>query len=448
MKYWSIYIAGLFSILILFACQDTLGEVENRNDNVEVKFQLDIILADKKKKQRSISELQEDEIVVLDVFVFDNSGNFVCSMEGYDWVYDSQNNRGSFKTLLPPGENYTILIIANAHQEVQAANTTNIDMFTSSLIFNNPSEWRANINNDGVFKQIPMYGKISEQRVSTSETTIPNSGSSSIILIRMLARIDVALNTSINNFNLTEAYLFQRNNQGFVPYNDNKWDGSIVLSPNIPSSVITTKLPSSLIPSGYTISSNRLERAIYTFEAGKTTDRYKATALIVGGKYNSSETTTYYRIDFPSSDSHTGFLSSNILRNHRYIVEISNVSGKGNITPEKAYDEIGVNIEADVSVWDMANVAVDIDSQYNLYVEKTKVDFLTTEAMSESFYIYSNHPLGASITDNTQPSWLQAVINKRMLIVSVSENITGLPRNGSFTIRAGNLSYTIKVSQV
>lgn len=58
-------------------------------------------------------------------------------------------------------------------------------------------------------------------------------------------------------------------------------------------------------------------------------------AIVVGGLYNGSTTPTYYRLDFNDNNSPKQLVD--VLRNHKYTINIVSVIGEGSATPDEAY---------------------------------------------------------------------------------------------------------------
>ena len=347
-KYFYLYTAVILLISgFICSCSTQNEEIETKTER-EVVFVFDSESIES-SETRSLTDAEEVKVEEVDVLLFSSSGNYVGYAAGYDWNYNLSSNSGTFKAYVQTGTNLTFVIVTNARAEVIAATKTTLSAFVSSLMVSSTNEWPANINGSSDFRLIPMYGKITGQTVSETYTEIPNNVSESIYLIRMLARIDVskAATISESDFELTSASIFQRNDKGFVAYNSLDANNNVT-STNIPTSAVKTKLPNL----AYNITSSVLTNSIYTFESKGINDRTKATAIVVGGKYDSSLETTFYRIDIPpATPPASGFLSGDILRNHIYNIEIQGVTGPGFETEEDAYDKLNVNLKTKVTKW-------------------------------------------------------------------------------------------------
>lgn len=96
-------------------------------------------------------------------------------------------------------------------------------------------------------------------------------------------------------------------------------------------------------------------------------NRLKRAAVIVGGKYNGSDRVTYYRVDFaiknePVADGEDPVYDLvDVMRNHCYKINVTDVRGPGEETPQKAYETVAARIEATVNAWEDVNVDVTFD---------------------------------------------------------------------------------------
>lgn len=121
-------------------------------------------------------------------------------------------------------------------------------------------------------------------------------------------------------------------------------------------------------------------REIYipeTQNKGKNNDN--AFCLVIGGKYNGSLTTSYYRVDFynrvemghegsPLLVKPTPDNRYDILRNFAYVVNILRVRGPGYATPEEAVASQPINMEVEIKDWEEGKgmTVVATDGQYRL----------------------------------------------------------------------------------
>jgi hypothetical protein len=141
--------------------------------------------------------------------------------------------------------------------------------------------------------------------------------------------------------------LFNYKTAGYVAYEFSYFDTDRVFEAAVPAvgnhtgdPILQPTVTYQAVNSGEGIDPRgEIIHTIYTYEspAYDETDQLKGMAVVIGGKYNNSPTTTYYRVNLKTSDDASNNISSHILRNHRYDVEIQNVSGPGESIPIEAY---------------------------------------------------------------------------------------------------------------
>ncbi|MDR1882576.1 MAG: BACON domain-containing protein, partial [Prevotella sp.] len=183
--------------------------------------------------------------------------------------------------------------------------------------------------------------------------------------------------------------------------------------------------------------------------------------LVIGGKYNGSPDVTYYRLDFV-----TGTYPSQtflpVLRNHRYRFDITEVKGPGYDTPQEAFDAVPFNMTVSLSAMNESLVTSYVyNGQYAL---GTSHDSYNPDNRQHTDTLYLSTTYGSySATASSNGDWLRfgsvpgsgnasipvtTVSNTPvMLIFNVTENDTGLQRDGTITITSGLLKKEITVIQ-
>jgi hypothetical protein len=198
----------------------------------------------------------------------------------------------------------------------------------------------------------PMW---SEHVFQSGVSAALNNTSLRIKALRAIARVDVIATSVQSNFEITDIRVFRANSQiQLVP---NTYTGDLLVSaPSIPNNSTNTiqTLP---ILTGGNISQSQLylpeSLAPLTGE-----EALKATCIVVGGKYKGSATTTYYRLDFKPNLANYPF--GQVLRNHHYTFNITDVDASGWGTPEDAASNLSSHITADVVDWVDTPIEVDI----------------------------------------------------------------------------------------
>ena len=459
----SISILTLIALFPHSCVSEKIVDGPQSSEEVPVEFTVNIPYMAPETRSMIITE--ESKVSTVDVLAFYNDGNGQYRY-GYTAPSVSRNINGSQLTETVKAKNYTLpqqfVVLVNASDELAAAGIILNELLPSAMnkivCASGNGEWPAHNNGSPTFKEIPMYAKTDPQVVSEATPSI-----GTFPLIRMVARIDIRLKSNITNFELTQAMLFNYKTAGYVAYDFSAFD------PDIPAATVAT-VPAAGDHSGDPIKAptvtylastasdplGEVIRSIYTFESPRFTEanRLKGTAVVVGGKYNGSLTTTYYRINLLTTDDDDpsyAYISSHILRNHSYDVEIQSVGGPGENTPIDAY--LGsVKLVAKILEWNNALHNVEIPNPYTLMVDKDHLYFPGTGG-SQTFVVITDYPDGWDIVD--LPSWITVSPSSgsanhpsgAILTVDV-DPLSSLPmRSDTFGVRAGNLTKTIRVSQ-
>jgi hypothetical protein len=412
---------------------------------------------------RALTQAQENQVSEVDVLVFDGSDQYLYSSTGYAFSNgtSSETNVAAVRNftvrLRPTTSPVDLWVIANAHAKlgsiaVGTAKTT----LAASL---EATESDFGMTPGDVFTPFPMWGTLENVTISTSGLS-PNNP---VNLTRMVAKINVSLKNTIpqSTFTLTSVHLYNRQTKGrIVPDEGNgHWTyapaaGPYATDPSLPSP--TAKTAGShrdFLPT----SATAVIDTIYTFEAEKgvayTSTYEQNTCLVVGGKYNASIQTSYYRIDFVDELE----ASLDLLRNHRYDVEIQSVSGPGFPTQEDALNARPVNITANVIEWNESGMDVVVmDGQYMLSVSRDSIN-ASEDGGTETINIRTDYKDGWTIDPlSVDVTWLhlQAPLSgAKDQTVTLTMQVDAMPigqyyRIGHFIIKAGRLEMTIKVTQI
>lgn len=189
----------------------------------------------------------------------------------------------------------------------------------------------------------------------------------SVSLVRALARVDIGVGTKDADtdtwtkgpvkFNLTQIQIWKAGKQyAYMPAKDNFSSASGALTINTPSPVGSTETKT-YTGTDIITNSTYCSEKIYLPEAAlQWGDVYddnhtNRLAIIVGGKYNGSQTETFYRVDFTYDEGSKDKM--NVLRNHIYQFTISKVEASGYATAELAYNSKpkNLNFNATIERW-------------------------------------------------------------------------------------------------
>ena len=326
-------------------------------------------------QRRSIDASAENMIQTVDVLAFrvDETGEY------YDYSAVGYKTPGNMEGASM--QSFTVTVRAHAYQQ-RFVTITNARTVVQQLI--GSSDWHGmekeamltclevGLENDGKkwntvsisdYASFPMWGESKVENITNITTEL----SAPVILLRMLAKINVQLDKSVEGltdiFKLKSVRLYNVNTKGrVVPETGTLVHGIrdnnpylMVSSPSIPTDAEDYNARH-LGPELYQDFSAPGERniairgAIYLFETRAVTDnekRLEATCLVIGGLYGEDTEESYYRLDFLESDKST---FRHILRNNQYITNIVAVKDRGHSTPDEAFKSIPGGMVADIGL--------------------------------------------------------------------------------------------------
>ena len=165
-------------------------------------------------------------------------------------------------------------------------------------------------------------------------------------LVRDWAKYTVNAEAVESKFQLESTMVWNRTDSYFLmPDLENLDESRSVIKPSIPENETVMENGNPLMEASAYIP----EQDVRMTGDGNPNDgnEGKRPALIVGGLYGTMTKSTYYRVDFKNDEGKI----VDILRNHHYIINITDVLGAGSETPEDAYKTISSNIEAEIVPW-------------------------------------------------------------------------------------------------
>lgn len=437
---------------------------------------------------------KEDEVQNVDILVFDASKTPAMFLE---WVevkstaitqtLNGTTATATFSAPLTPTNGKTcIMVVANRPTDVESyknilagfkkEETTKVDAMEAMVHIGNPWQWPTDGPNDnGKYLPIPMCGEKEVDKIAPSMEPIGD-----ISLKRMLARIDIVNSTS--NFTVDVAYLVNYNNAGYVAP---VWDanGKIDLTAtgtNIPGN--NEKKVGVDVANWHPINGNTPYKGnIYTFEAPAAVDsggpdedgdasRKDAVCLIIGGRINEEWPMTFYRVDFTK----VGGVGEAVkylplLRNHKYVIDITEVSGlgyEGNKEALESYTMLS-NLKMRLITYDRDKVKdVVYDGQYMLGVGKSEIEVTQFQNNSYVVDVFTDVPGGWKAIAVSDNDWLKfddgegngvlttmgqanedTQIKLRVPFFTEGAQI-GDFRTATIKLQAGRLTYEIEVRQI
>lgn len=232
-----------------------------------------------------------------------------------------------------------IYIIANANSDVIDANLQPGEFEDSvrlKIVGEFPSE--------GIGNYFPMWG---EYEFPSGISTALDQTTINVTVLRALARVDISTESvPLSLFTMESVEIFRASSLFQVIPNSYTSPPMTVSVPSIPETSFGGTDTYPIVPTSpsTSIAQLYLPEVAAPLPADLTA---LGCCVIVGGRYNSSAVTTYYRLDF-APDGHP---AGQILRNHQYSFNITDVTGPGAATPDDAASEEAVGIIADFTDW-------------------------------------------------------------------------------------------------
>lgn len=289
------------------------------------------------------------------------------------------------------GEKYRFVILANVEEVSDFEEGDLKEEVLKQFTFSCSGKW-------DLSKLFPMWGESSEALEIQREKYI------NVFLHRALARVDVGLRfkeqtqetqtnevLGLDNFKLKEVLVYRTKNKAFAATSEEKVNAEEVIMPNIPTDAkynLSNGASSDDVkeaddaPLVYKLvdASNSFVHEIYIPESIVMPDNPtmdEVPCLVVGGYFGekNTESITYYRVDFASYDKGVLIKDSykEILRNHRYVVDIQSVHSAGFKEPDQALNSISTNMILDVAVWDEKGLDYYIHGDYFFQLDSRKV---------------------------------------------------------------------------
>ena len=370
-----------------------------------------------------------------------------------------------------PNDFHRIVVVANhdfPDLNMEMGVTTKEEIL-EQLTFSVPEKWNSDTHD---YSPFPMYGEGIPIVISD------NMPSPTINLNRALARIDVGLNFVIDKdklteqaygipgFKLTEILLFRTHDKGYVA----PLSGGGIETPSVPSSALRHADNS---PLDYFIpnieGTDAFVREIYVPEADlpSNPDNDNTHCIVIGGFHQTSSITSYYRLDFATETDLGTRIYLPILRNHRYVFNITQVNGPGFASAISALESIPTvgNIDYDLIAWDAAIHEMETQGKYYFGIDNRN---LLAEAQATSsdpnnkFMVkyQTNYPLSA--TDPIKLTWVSAINDplsspafdaqwqpsgKNILVTAINSNLTNSLLSDTLYVNAGPFTQKIAVQQ-
>jgi hypothetical protein len=276
----------------------------------------------------------------------------------------------------------------------------------------------------------------------------------------MIAKVDVQIDERIKDvFRLTGVHVCNVNLSGRIVPEAGHVENFKAKTPSLPAGVKTETNPIIYGSTDFTTAGIAMKGAIYLFETAAQTDPAKHPRIIVCGAYNGGAE-TFYRLDFLGTDGK--YLD--ILRNHKYTFNITQVKGNGYASAEEACAAKPFNMESEILVWDDGEIRdIVFNGQYMLGVNQSKF-VLNAEATSSDniLKITTDYPDGWTAEVCTDEAGKIPMTNGWLKLSNNSgaggaqpDNVTlraevnkSSKRTAYIRIHAGILHHTVTVTQM
>ncbi len=374
-------------------------------------------------------------------------------------------------------EKQKLVFIANCTDEVEAL-LADPDRYTLTKkdLF---AKLQFGIKAWGTQDPIPMWGESPRSVVVTYSTKGGDFGM--IDMLFAVARVDVAVKANgdyteadgLSHFVLKYAEIRNARTRGYVvPRPAAQFNGSVVKYPStVPEADGNQILAAG---TGETTTAFSIAGRFFMHEAdNKNSTNDMRAFLLIGGYYTAQgepQNTTvmsYYRIDFydRSKPGVNAVDYLDVLRGHRYMVNITGADGPGYPTPEEAAGSVTTKMNTKVEVWNTNGLVTGITGDYALSVSQPEFSFdgaargdTDTDNKVDIFTDYAEGWKVRAITDVTggteiPAGWLS--VDKSggdpyattALSVNVTEYNSATQRYGRIYIEAGKWTYIINVEQ-
>ncbi|GAE84229.1 hypothetical protein [Bacteroides reticulotermitis] len=318
---------------------------------------------------RATSVQNEEALLNVNTLVFDKDDKFAyIATSVVDPAGDgSAKVRVKMKLSLGVADTYRLMFVANTTVDEATLKDKTKEEVQTLITFASSGKW------DVASKSIPMWGETEQFEVTANFTT------PAVEMMRAMARIDVGLNFTatlngfevaggISGYSLENITLYRSRTSGYViPAASNLVSG-VATDPSIPGTA-GTYIEAITYSSAAEVSGDVCVREIYLAENTVNGASSNPVVLVAGIKYDN--VVTYYPIELRATNNTTDRLP--LLRNHRYIINIKSITGKGYADAETALANKPMNAQWTLVVDDIANNLTHVSGSYFFEIEKVDI---------------------------------------------------------------------------
>ena len=393
-------LAAAFTVLLTLLPSCINDPIPTREDNIsQHTFELELPDAQEVTTRGVTGSVVENYISELTILMFDaGTKAFAGKVSATGLTASGTNsNKWAMQAELSAGT-YDLVALANLSSYVNFSSITSGSKndILAQLSVSSTTRW-----NPATTKPIPMWGEISNVTISSSAAP----ANTVFYMTRMMAKINLTVGSSVG-FTLSSIRYYNYSTKGYaVPESGNVTGSGTsleVTAPTIHNNDSGTMTGSYFTYSGTSdiTSSKSCTNKIYIFEAAQVAD-YPTTAdgwssttawqnnpcLVIGGKYGTDTSDTYYRIDFikkggtPANDE-----ALDLIRNHIYQVNVNSVKGSGYKDAATAYSSAPMNIDYSTYTWtEPYKGSSTTDGPYIMSVSETELMMAYSQAPGTPF---------------------------------------------------------------
>lgn len=449
----------MISLLLLFGCVDDNINVPDSDDDgfITAKLVLDVPGT---YTSRTYAIAADDESAVETIFVLVFTRETPTGEETFRYIApiqstDLANDNVTVKLEKSSGEQASgLVILANTSigGSLLTPGMTKADV-QALIAFAGAGKWNAAGSAD--FTPFPMWGE------SESKSISEGTSFDTVTLLRSVVRIDVGFNftnftngaeaaAGIDDNTLEEVRLYRAKDKGYViPAGGN-------MSATIPNRVEAATVPpdagtnGAIIYSGNELDGTKCVRQIYLAEniAGTAADN---TCLVLGIRSSSTGQLTYYRVNATSTGGTAESLIP-LLRNHRYVFNITAITAEGFTDPDQALQSTVSNIEWEVTEWDESITDINVSGNYFLGVSGRRVQLAGYSGSTNTLIFDTNLPqadISTAWADTSQTDFSMEFdyAARTITFTALNENSSADTITQVLNITAGSINISITVIQ-
>lgn len=459
----------LLAFMLFYSCSmETETAIVVDEGETEVKLNLEFTVDG--RATRAMTHLQEQKVNEVHVLIFKQNTKKLVDVRKAQWITESSDKKTKTFILPLPKGVFDLMVLANSGGVIQEADLQpdmSKDEVIEKLTLRQAGRWNADSTHPDL---IPFWGERTNYEIKEDNSYIDG-----ISMLRALSRIDIAVVGEAKTvFKLETVRLYHwQQEMCLIPASYDAEEEAVTNATVSGSGLMPVTTFMDYSEADITTSGEAIESVIYVNETPNPgiSSFPVLPCLVVGGKVNGQR--RYYRIDFNLKEQGIDNYYD-LLRNHRYRIEITKVITNGSDDESMAYESVPVGLEWQVHIWEEGNMDnIIVQGNQWLRVEPGKFIFpmnehqesdqnVTTQASGYTNYIFqveTNVLGGWKIKDlritysEGDIGWLDFSVGKgesgtiSEVELFVYKNNTNRSRYASFIIVAGDIEYKVSVEQ-